>query len=404
MIRNIRESSVTVQISRDDFDRMCRENSILQGLSRSDYIEIRDLFNIGYEDFDVAVNDLWNADDLHEREWYSNLLKKYTNSVKSESIDGWDNRTGVIKRIDKYLSSNPEAVPPKGYIARHTRAYDDIASRYGDYVTTSFSNISTNDLMQYARDNKLLDECKSIKESFPTTIDLDRVADQVANLVDERALGDDWIEIFLTKDVSPLADGEYFVTLEITGPDDVAKKATFRTKNGRVEVAFLNGNKKLCNSVESIARFIASEFGLSIREQVTEDFDYELRDDLVKRWFDKDTADWLVQSDPAYAEWLAYSDAVTTEDFKDAEKYAKEHLAKNTIKEAWQRVETKEVTDSDGFITEYSLWHNNDDDTYVCIFGDSEMYTPDDSYPDAEFDTEQEAYEWFNSYEGFRED
>ena len=75
-----------------------------------------------------------------------------------EGIDGWDNRTGVIKRIDKYLSSNPEAVPPKGYIKKRTRAYDDAVSRYGDYVTTPFGNISTDDLMQYARDNKLLDE------------------------------------------------------------------------------------------------------------------------------------------------------------------------------------------------------------------------------------------------------
>lgn len=87
-----------------------------------------------------------------------------------EGIDGWDNRTGVIKRIDKYLSSNPEATPPKGYIAKRTRAYDDAVSRYGDYVTTPFGNISTDDLMQYARDNKLLDETitedKPIKKSL----------------------------------------------------------------------------------------------------------------------------------------------------------------------------------------------------------------------------------------------
>ena len=138
--------------------------------------------------------------------------------------------------------------------------------------------------------------------------------------------------------------------------------------------------------------------------ELSESFDTELRDKLIVRWFDKDTANWLVQSDPAYAEWLAYSEAVTTEDFMDAEKDAKEHLAKSTMKEAWQQLKTKEVIDSDGFVTEYSLWHNDDDDTYICIFGDSEVYTPDDSYPDAEFDTEQEAYEWFNSYEGFGED
>lgn len=80
------------------------------------------------------------------------------NKEVNEGIDGWDNRTGVIKRIDKYLYDNPEAIPPKGYIQPGSRAYDDAVSRYGDYVTTPFGNISTNDLMQYARDNKLLNE------------------------------------------------------------------------------------------------------------------------------------------------------------------------------------------------------------------------------------------------------
>ena len=81
-----------------------------------------------------------------------------------------------------------------------------------------------------------------------------------------------------------------------------------------------------------------------------------------------------------------------------------ENLTDNKkLREAYQQLKTKEVTDSNGFITEYSLWHNTDDDTYICIFGDSEIYTPIDSYPDAEFDTEQQAYEWFNSYQGFDE-
>ena len=84
-------------------------------------------------------------------------MKKSLN-IFEEGIDGWDNRTGVIKRIDKYLYDNPEAIPPKGYIQPGSRAYETAASIYGDYVTTPFGNISTNDLMQYARDNKLLDE------------------------------------------------------------------------------------------------------------------------------------------------------------------------------------------------------------------------------------------------------
>lgn len=75
--------SIAVEMSRDDFDKMCRENRILQGLSSSDYKEIRDFFYLGYEDFDAAVNDLWNGDNnYHSRDWYDSLLKKYTNSVK----------------------------------------------------------------------------------------------------------------------------------------------------------------------------------------------------------------------------------------------------------------------------------------------------------------------------------
>ncbi len=83
---NSLNDEMAVKMSRDDFARMCRENGILKGLSSRDYEEIRDLFNIGYEDFDAAVNDLWDGDGgYHSRDWYEDLLKKYTNSV-NESL------------------------------------------------------------------------------------------------------------------------------------------------------------------------------------------------------------------------------------------------------------------------------------------------------------------------------
>ena len=99
--------SIAVKMSIDDFDRMCRENGILQGLSRSDYIEIRDLFYIGYEDFDAAVNDLWDGDDgYHSRDWYDSLLKKYTNSVKESLKESSDDSTKkyLIKKAQKVSS------------------------------------------------------------------------------------------------------------------------------------------------------------------------------------------------------------------------------------------------------------------------------------------------------------
>ena len=108
--------------------------------------------HIPYDGYNVFIS------PTHNRNIPSKELSKET--TLDEAIDGWDNRTGVIKRIDKYLYDNPEAIPPKGYIQPGSRAYDDAVSRYGDYVTTPFGNISTDDLMQYARDNKLLDESK----------------------------------------------------------------------------------------------------------------------------------------------------------------------------------------------------------------------------------------------------
>lgn len=70
----------------------------------------------------------------------------------------------------------------------------------------------------------------------------------------------------------------------------------------------------------------------------------------------------------------------------------------------WDLIEKKDVMDSDGFWTEYTLWHNEFNDQWVCIFGDSDIYYPENSDYDAEFEDEDEAREWFDSYEGFDND
>lgn len=66
----------------------------------------------------------------------------------------------------------------------------------------------------------------------------------------------------------------------------------------------------------------------------------------------------------------------------------------------YKELDSKTVPDSDGFLTEYTLYHDLDNDTYITIFGDRDLYTPDDTEPDAEFDDEGTAREWFDSYEG----
>lgn len=133
-------------------------------------------------------------------------------------------------------------------------------------------------------------EPKTLKEAFSSNINLDKVVMNVANLLDDSKLGDNWIEVFPTADAYPIGNGEYGIRLEITGADESARKAYFRTKNGRVEVAFVNGSEAMCDDEREIARFIAGEYGLNLNESksTNEDFN-KYRDEeghlLADKWY-----------------------------------------------------------------------------------------------------------------------
>lgn len=61
---------------------------------------------------------------------------------------------------------------------------------------------------------------------------------------------------------------------------------------------------------------------------------------------------------------------------------------------------TKSIPDSDGFNTDYT-WYECADGTHVFVFGDNDIYKPEDGYFDHVCDSETEAQEWFDSYKGF---
>ena len=96
------------------------------------------------------------AQFIYNRE--SESIEASLNADKSlkESIDGWDERTGAILRIAKYLEENPDADPPEGYTDPQGREISSYIARYGDYATTPFSRIKTRDLQDYARDHNLI--------------------------------------------------------------------------------------------------------------------------------------------------------------------------------------------------------------------------------------------------------
>lgn len=69
----------------------------------------------------------------------------------------------------------------------------------------------------------------------------------------------------------------------------------------------------------------------------------------------------------------------------------------------YQLVDRKYVDDSDGFQTEYS-WYKDSNGHHVFVFGDSDLYRPEDGEFDWEEDNDEVAKEWFDNYKGFEEE
>lgn len=68
-----------------------------------------------------------------------------------------------------------------------------------------------------------------------------------------------------------------------------------------------------------------------------------------------------------------------------------------TPKIEWTFIKSKEVEDSDGFLTDYT-WYEGSDGTQVMVFGDNDIYKPEDGYFDVTFTDRKQAEDWFNSY------
>lgn len=69
----------------------------------------------------------------------------------------------------------------------------------------------------------------------------------------------------------------------------------------------------------------------------------------------------------------------------------------------YTKVFHKMVEDYDGFMTDYT-GYEKPDGTYGFIFGDNDLYGPEDKNWDFECDTYEEAVEWFDSYPEHQED
>ena len=107
----------------------------------------------------------------------------------------------------------------------------------------------------------------------------------------------------------------------------------------------------------------------------------------------------LKQYQEAYDHWMDEAD-LSIENNEEDEIESSVDIDEETEDPKWICIDIKHVRDSDGTLTDYALYTNKDEDKYICMFGDADIYAPDDMYADAEFDTEDEALEWFENYVG----
>ncbi len=69
----------------------------------------------------------------------------------------------------------------------------------------------------------------------------------------------------------------------------------------------------------------------------------------------------------------------------------------------YELVDRKNVEAYDGFLTQYS-WYKTSDGNNVFVFGDPDIYVPEDEDFDWETEDDDAAKEWFDNYEGFADD
>lgn len=117
---------------------------------------------------------------MRDGSWRKKQIESENKLTLDESLfdEAFDERTELIKKIDKYLYNNPNEQPPEGYVDSKSRSYEDLSKKYGDYVTTKFYYVKTDDLRDYANNHNLLeslsnDEDKElILDAIDTFIDL----------------------------------------------------------------------------------------------------------------------------------------------------------------------------------------------------------------------------------------
>jgi len=96
-----------------------------------------------------------------------------------------------------------------------------------------------------------------------------------------------------------------------------------------------------------------------------------------------------------------YDDAVDTDGLDLVGRLSDEGNIEGFAGPSFTEIASKQVPDSDGFLTDYTMYRDTETGEYVFVFGDKDIYKPEQGDFDWSCDTEEEAWDWYNDYTGF---
>lgn len=175
------------------------------------------------------------------------------------------------------------------------------------------------------------------------------------------------------------------------------------SEDGKIAVDYVEANK------ERLIDWGSADTKNSIRAQVRtmfeeEEYYYESNsgERIEAKDFDDELVDQIADDAFSMVDWQTVNGYLLEREWDEAvEEYYDKKFG--TLKESeYVEVDSKSVQDSDGFTTDYTMY-KDENGKYVFVFGDKDLYKPEDGDFDWEAETEEEAREWFDSYKGLNE-
>ena len=297
----------------DNYVQTFKNAEVLRNATAED---IRDNAHQFYDIYDVDSADREKAFQFASEklgmdydDFYNAWLKEKPINVKNESVEDEPYTKEQVEQDLKSITNNfteKEGELKCGFEEEKNFGVEILKQHY------KVVEVSGDDRREGAWYHISYAEPKNLKEGFSSNIDLDKVVIGVANLLDEEELGDNWIEVFPAREVSP-----YKILLEITGADETTRKAFIYSKpsdNTKVCFGFRNGSEGCFTSVEEIARFIAGEYGLSLNEGILDAVGGAIGANIVNNLTEDQTDEGLITGALTGAATTAIGNAIFGED------------------------------------------------------------------------------------------